>query len=511
MAFDDEVNNSPQTDDRRKINKPENSDTGQNRGIGRTLHWFWKLFSSVKLALILILIITGLSLIGVFLVQVPSGMSGDAQAYQSWVENVATQQVGPWAPLLSLLQFFNVFGSFWFLGAGILLMLNILICSLNRWSSIKLTLLGGTVKRQEGFFIGGKSDARAELTTIPVGSNKAAQLSTNILRKRHYRVRTVSDGENVYLSADKNRYFRLATYVSHLSLILFVLAFIFGNLMGWRISNFTVTEGNVPQAIGHETNLSLQLNNFEVEYYDNGSPKDYRSDVTLYENGQEVQQALIRVNHPLTYSGVRFYLGSYGSAVKVQVRSIDTSAPEPAANPAEDQLIYDGDVVMMPMGTSMGNYYIGTFDLPEQGYLVYVISSLNPQDAMIPAGSLGIEIVGPDGTNAGLDLVSKDSPTVINDLQFTYSGNSFYSSFQVSSDPTNALIWIASGLFILGISLVLYFPHRQVWVLSQSRGMRNSRLLVRANSPRGFNNSAEIESLVKDIKRQLPARNMEQE
>jgi cytochrome c biogenesis protein ResB len=130
---------------------------------------------------------------------------------------------------------------------------------------------------------------------------------------------------------------------------------------------------------------------------------------------------------------------------------------------------------------------------------------------MIPAGSLGIEIVGPDGTNAGLDLVSKDSPTVINDLQFTYSGNSFYSSFQVSSDPTNALIWIASGLFILGISLVLYFPHRQVWVLSQSRGMRNSRLLVRANSPRGFNNSAEIESLVKDIKRQLPARNMEQE
>jgi cytochrome c biogenesis protein len=482
------------------MNKPD--DKTPDSTIFRVANWIWRLFSSVKLALVLILIITALSLIGVFLIQVPTDMARNHEAYQSWVENVATDKVGPWAPLLSLLQLFNVFGSIWFLSAGTLLMLNILICSLNRWGNIRLGLHGGTVKQQVSFFSNGSDQLRAELASTTASSNEISRLSEKILLKRGYRVRTENNGNNIYIAADKNRFFRLATYIGHLSIILFVIAFIFGNIIGWRNDNFKVSEGGLPQVVGHDTNLSLQLNNFTVEYYDNGAPKDYRSQVTLYENGQVVKQALIQVNHPLVYKGVRFYQSTFGSTIKMQVIKIDSSS--------SSELIYDGNVYMSPMGSSMGGgYYVGYFELPEQGFVVYVISSDVNDDSMIPANNVGIEVVTTDGTSAGVDLVPLNIPTVIGNLEFTYSGISEYSGLQVSSDPTNILIWIASSLFLLGISLVLYFPHRQIWVLSQPNDQHSSRLLVRTIAPRGFNNKIEVESLIKDLKRQLPNQNSE--
>jgi cytochrome c biogenesis protein len=508
MSLNNETNGTSLPEETRAEKNPNNI-------LVRIARWIWRLFSSVKLALILILIITALSLIGVFLIQVPADMVKNPQAYQSWVENVATDKVGPWAPLLSLLQLFNVFGSFWFFGAGTLLMINILVCSLNRWGNIRLSLRGGTVKQQVSFFSNGNEQLRAELASAPTSSSEIARLSEKILLKRGYRVRTENEGNNIYLAADKNRYFRLATYISHLSIILFVLAFIFGNVIGWRNDNFRVSEGSSPQTVGHDTNLSLQLDDFAAEYYDNGTPKDYRSQVTLYENGQAVKQALIQVNHPLVYKGVRFYQSTFGSTVKMRVSKTDSpsstteqSTTTPA--PGTSELIYDGNVYMSPMGSSMGSgYYIGYFELPEQGYVVYIISSEVSDDSMIPADNIGIEVVKTDGTTAGVDLVPLNNPTVIGSLEFTYSGLLEYSGFQVSSDPTNVLIWIASGLFLLGISLVLYFPHRQVWILSQPNDQHSSRLLVRTIAPRGFNNKIEIESLIKDLKRQLPDQNRE--
>ncbi|MBI4234031.1 MAG: cytochrome c biogenesis protein ResB, partial [Chloroflexi bacterium] len=68
------------------------------------------------------------------------------------------------------------------------------------------------------------------------------------------------------------------------------------------------------------TNLSLKLESIVDEYWPEGPPKDYRSQVVLYENGQEVQQGVLRVNHPMSYKGVRFYQSFFGQAVVTEVR-----------------------------------------------------------------------------------------------------------------------------------------------------------------------------------------------
>jgi cytochrome c biogenesis protein len=454
------------------------------------MHWLWRLFTSVRLAVILLIVITGLSLLGALLVQVPSEIAGDPQLYSNWVDTVARSKVGAWAPFLSALRLFNVFSSIWFIIAGALLMLNIFICSVNRWSSISSGLRGGAVKQRENFYITGKT--HAGLKDIQAPAAKTAMISEKVLKGRGYRIRTRSDNNNTYIAADKNRYFRLGTYFSHFSLILFVLAFITGSYFGFRDLNFAVAVGSFRE-VGHDTALSLKLVSFVDEYYQDGRPKDYRSEVILYENDQPVKQATIQVNHPLVYKGIRFYQSYFGPAMKMQVRD------------ENGQDIFIGNIAMDGSFDIEGvRRYEGFFDLPYPGLSVRLIgSAVNAQDLIIPAGHVAVDLrQGSDQID--FRLVKPGTPTIVGGLEFTSLKESKYSGFQVSRDPMSILIWIASALFIIGICAVLYFPYRQVWVLSQPLGQKNSRLLIRTRAPRGFRSTSELNALVDQIKKQLP-------
>ncbi len=362
-------------------------------------------------------------------------------------------------------------------------MLNILICSLNRWKEISLSLRGGSVKKKEDFYALGTS---ASLKEIKAQALEATLISEKVLKARGYRTRTQSDKINTYISADKNRYYRLGTYFSHFSLILFVLAFVASSYLGFRDISFTVPEGHFRQ-VGHDTALSLELVSFVDEYYDNGRPKDYRSEVILYEDSIPVKTATIQVNHPLVYKGVRFYQSYFGPASKMEVHD------ENGNN------VFSGNV---PMDSSFDIEGVrrneGFFDLPAKGLSVRLIgSAVNGQDFMIPPGSVAVDLR--EGTNQiDFRLVWLGEPATVGDFEFTFLEDSSYSGFQVSHDPASILIWIASALFILGICSVLYFPYRQVFILS-----KQASLLIRTRAPRGFRSTQELNALAGQIENKL--------
>ena len=427
----------------------------------------WHLFKSMRLAVILMLVITTLSLLGALLIQVPTNIAEDPNLYSQWVDAVAVNKVGSWAPLLSTLSLFDVFNSPWFIIAGTLLMLNILVCSINRWSNISASLRGGAVRKNYAFY--NVSDSCTELSTGNLPAEEAASITEEVMKTRGFRTRSTSDETGVYLAADKNRFFRLGTYVSHASLILFVLAFITGQYFGFENTHFTVAEGSV-RSVGHDTDLSLQLISFVDEYYENDRPKDYRSDVILYENGAAIKQATIQVNHPLSYKGVRFYQSYFGPAVTLRVEDKDGR-----------ELFNDGVALDWSLPVQGYQHYEGYFDLPETGMTVRIIKSGSGAGSpMIPAGRVAVDIrVGNE--QVGLKLLELGVPRTLSSLEFTYLDESQFSGFQVSKDPTNILIWIASSLFILGICAVLYFPHRQVWILVERSTRENGHLLIRMN------------------------------
>jgi cytochrome c biogenesis protein len=410
-----------------------------------SLNWLWHFFSSVRLALSLILIIAGLSLLDAFTT-------------------------------------IGIIGSIFFTIPSIMLIVNIFICSLNRWKTLKVTLLGGQIIQPDTFF---ETGITIKDITLPCSETAAA--AENVLISQGYRVRKAS-GNTIYIAADKNRYLRLGTYLTHFSMILFVAAFLWGAHFGFQDTGFMVTEGETAE-VGHNTGLSLKLVSFVYEQYENGMPKDYRSQVILFENNQLVQEALIRVNHPLNYKGTRFYQSFFGTAAAgLQIQD------------EQGITLFEGSIPVDPIPDNPG-YYQGYLEFPEQDLTVVVMASATPDDPMIPAGYIGIGIIH-DNQQTGPELAPQGAPVTLARYQLTYGGMLNYSGFQVSRDPANAFIWIASGLFILGLCAVFYFPLRQVWLTSHEDG-KGSILLVQMHSRLGLGTGAGLKDLEKELRAKL--------
>ena len=77
-------------------------------------------------------------------------------------------------------------------------------------------------------------------------------------------------------------------------------------------SSNLLLDGDFKQQIA-ELPFSLHLRDFRIEYYDKppGQIRDYKSDLVVLEQGREVAQRVIEVNHPLYYGGYHFYQEYY--------------------------------------------------------------------------------------------------------------------------------------------------------------------------------------------------------
>jgi cytochrome c biogenesis protein len=306
-------------------------------------------------------------------------------------------------------------------------------------------------------------------------------------------VRTQDTPDNLYIAADKNRYFRLGTYLIHLSIILIILGFLLGGYLGFRHRYFMVPEGSVRE-LGYDSGLSLLLASFVDEYWTEGAPKDYRSEVVLYDNGMEVKRGTIRVNHPMSYKGTRFYQSFFGPVAVMQVQD------------SAGELVYEDGVAL---GWLSGNKPFqrptGAFSLPGIGMTAYVVMPAQGHfDPLLEPGQVLVELYRDDSSG----LVDRGSleqgvPQTLGGLYFTFVRERQFSGFQVTRDPGNLLIWIASGLFVLGLVSVLYFPHRQVWAHVQHQPPGGSQVSMRTTSTRSFAVAREFEGLAKEMTQAL--------
>jgi cytochrome c biogenesis protein len=69
--------------------------------------------------------------------------------------------------------------------------------------------------------------------------------------------------------------------------------------------------------------------------------------------------------------------------------------------------------------------------------------------------------VGPvDGRALAL---SPGEPVTLGDYEYTFNGQREFAGITVRRDPGSRFIWIATGLFLLGLALTFYTPRRRLW------------------------------------------------
>jgi cytochrome c biogenesis protein len=133
------------------------------------------------------------------------------------------------------------------------------------------------------------------------------------LRKRGFAVDSVDSGSVKLIAAQKGSVSRVGFIVTHVAVLLVLIAGIINGKSAFRHQEpLSIGESFDVSKVEPSANFSIRADDFAMETNEQGRVRDYKSKLTVIENGKEILTRVVRVNHPLVYKGIGFYQASYG-------------------------------------------------------------------------------------------------------------------------------------------------------------------------------------------------------
>ncbi|KAB0670191.1 cytochrome c biogenesis protein ResB [Oryzomonas sagensis] len=415
-----------------------------NRSFAQAL---WDFFCSLKLTISLLISLALTSVIGTIL---PQGKL--PPEYVASISPVKLQ-------IYSKLGFFDMYHSWWFILLLYVFSVNLICCSIKRLPHVfkfisEPNLVLGESQRT-GF--SQKQDLK-----ITASLDKGREALAEFLGKEFsVPVVTEHDGE-YHLFAQKNAWCRLGVYVVHLSILVIFVGAILGSLFGYK-GFAAIVEGTGISSIqannGAEIPLGFEVRceKFNVTFYDSGAPKEFKSILTVLENGQPVKgltNVRVVVNEPLSYKGFTFYQSSYGQATE---SSDHTFSVQARSGGFSDRLtLREGQATVLKDGT--------TFKLLE------TTADIRQFMPNFSGPAARIEVT-PKGGVPQTYIVFKDFPDANaqrgDALQVVYEGSNakMYTGLQVAKDPGVWVVWLGCTLMVCGLFIAFFMSHKRVWIV----------------------------------------------
>jgi len=417
----------------------------------------WSFFTSVKLTIVLLLSLATTSIIGTLIPQ-----NEDPQAYFEAFGGVLYQ-------LFNLLDLFDMYHSWWFQLLIVLLTTNIIVCSIDRMSSNRRILFVRNpsfnlsrfrnIKHRQKF-----SDVRSPQQLKDVYQNFISR------GYRHCRVEATESGFAVF--GEKGRWTRFGVYTVHLSVVLLLVGGLIGSFFGFD-GFVNIAEGesvnqirlrNKPQMV--QLDFAIRCDDFDVSFYDTGAPKEFRSSLTVLEQGHPVLKKEIIVNDPLRYKGISFYQASYGNIASNEVVLSFTIN--------ETGKIYKENVkINQPVQLSEN---LGIFEL--KNFM---------QAAQFKGHDIGEAFSG-ILTPPGGDPVQITLPLRFPTFDKMRKGNvviavvehvpRFYTGLQVAKDPGVWIVYSGFILIILGCYITFFMSHQQICLELTATGKKTQVIVT---------------------------------
>ncbi len=395
-----------------------------------------------------------LAVVGMTLAQLPSSAFRSAGDYAAGMDMIHARYDVVFGPgvvdVLERLGAFAIFRSPWFSLGLTVLVISIVVCTLDRTPRLWRGVSDIRVVQPDPYY-DPKLPDRAAMDGV------AAADVARVIRRRGFRVReaTADDG-TVHVYGDRHQYTKMATLLTHLGLILFLIAAAVTTRFGDE-QGLVVPEGEslTVQPIGTPGLLLVKNLGFDAPGFDTGKPTDFTTDLAVYRDGQEIARKVIRVNDPLSIGGYTFHQNGFGAAPHLVVK--DT-----AGRP-----LWDGQV---PLTDQAAGSPYGILAVPGRDLGLQLLLSRK-------ADGTGVVLVLPyrvTGTDAAGDPIPQNFPPVTltrgetkvsDELGITIALTDFgeYTLLIAKKDPGQGLIWLAFVSLITGITISFYLPRRRIW------------------------------------------------
>jgi cytochrome c biogenesis protein len=472
--------------------------------VWELLRWTWRQLSSMRTALILLLLLALGAIPGSVIPQ--TGV--DALKTQNW------QAAHPHlTPIYQKLGLFSVYHSAWFAAIYLLLMISLVGCIVPRlfvyWRNYRKP----------------PPPAPRNLTRLPDHASYTTQEdpSTVLTRaaralSRGHRVSTNSIGESGdgWVAAERGHLREVGNLVFHMSVLIVLVGFGIGSLFGYKGGVILVVGNGFSNSLSQYDDFAPgSLFNasrmepfcftvhrpFHVQWVDSGPSQGmatgFQADMTYRDSCQGDHSTWsppkkydLRVNHPLTIGGTQVFLIGHGYAPVITVRD------------PQGHTIYDGPTIFLPEssnfqsfgvikapGTSAGHdiglegFFYPTFALVNGNPINVMGQMKNPTISMLAyTGDLGLddgipqsvyeldkanmhELKKPNGKMFRVDLQPGHTAQLPNGAgSVTFDGVRQWTRLQISRTPDVWLTLLGVILALVGLLGSLFIRPRRVWV-----------------------------------------------
>jgi cytochrome c biogenesis protein len=376
---------------------------------------------------------------------------------------------------------FHVFSSWWFSLSLVVLLISIVACTLDRTPRLWREVSDIRVVQPDAYF-DPRLPNRAATDGVPLDAVRGA------LRRAHFRLREAEVDGVRYVYGDRHQYTKLATLLTHLGLVMFLVAAAVTTKLGFeRGLAVAVGDTQTVQAIGTPGLLVVKNYDFEAPGLDSGQASDFTTDLGVYENGQQIARKTIRVNDPLSIDGFTFHQNGFGPA------------PDIVVSDAAGKPLWSGPV---PLTDTVGDVPVGSMTVPGRaaGLQLFLDRSTDGAGELIvlPYVATGQATDGSASVATGtpLALAAGESSAVSGtDFSVALRRVSAYTVLIAKQDPGQGIVWLAFGLLIAGIVISFYLPRRRIW----ARISPDGRLGLVARADRYVDLDREFGRLLDDL------------
>jgi cytochrome c biogenesis protein len=446
------------------------------------LNRIWKFFTSVKLTVVLLLTLAATSIIGTLIPQ----NENPARYVQAFGE--------PLYRLFDILDLFDMYHSWWFQMLVLLLTLNVVICSLDRLSATWKIVFVKNPRFNLTRFRGLKN--KVQLNHSQAADTVIHLVEPILAGSFGYRRQENTDNGFVFF-AEKWRWTRLGVYVVHTSVVLLLIGSLIGSLFGFE-GYVNIAEGeatgtiqlrntNKPFPLGFE----IRCDDFDVSFYRSGMPIEFRSSLTIIEQGQPVIKKDIIVNDPLRYRGINIFQSSYGElppaarneALPDEITLVFVSK---ASGKQYSQKARIDEEIQLPedLGRFVLKEFRTNFNFRGRDLGAALVGMLTQKNGAAVEVILPVRFPSFDRMNPMFNPQRNDAVFIsVSDFQSAAEsvGKRYYTGLQVTKDPGVWVVYSGFILMLVGCMITFFMSHQRICIEVIPSG-KKSRIMVSATA-----------------------------